>query len=90
MFYSLERRGHRDGYNMPDVDGEKLRDDERRKEQGDDWIWAGMPPELETDLDLRDVLNRWRQYSSVCDPSPFPFLLSSFQFFPRRSCSPLD
>ncbi|KAL2756794.1 hypothetical protein ACRALDRAFT_1080909 [Sodiomyces alcalophilus JCM 7366] len=68
MFYNLERRGHRDGYNMPDVDGEICRDKERRKDLGDDWVWAGVPPELETDLDLGDVLNRWRQHKKLVNP----------------------
>ncbi|ROT39752.1 peptidase C15, pyroglutamyl peptidase I-like protein [Sodiomyces alkalinus F11] len=63
MLYNIERRGHRDGYDMPDVDGESLRDQDRQGELGDDWIWAGVPPELETDLDLPDVLKRWRQHS---------------------------
>ncbi|KAH6847446.1 hypothetical protein B0I37DRAFT_445699 [Chaetomium sp. MPI-CAGE-AT-0009] len=31
LFYSIERRGHREGYNMPDVDGELLGDDSDEK-----------------------------------------------------------
>jgi len=61
--YQLERRGHRDGYAMKDVDGEYLRDQERHASEGEDWIWHGMPKELETDLDLDDVLERWKKYS---------------------------
>ncbi|KAK4451574.1 Pyroglutamyl-peptidase 1 [Podospora aff. communis PSN243] len=63
LFYSIERRGHRDGYNMRDVDGELLGDDERRVRQGKDWVWDGMPAELLSDLDMEDVLERWRRYS---------------------------
>lgn len=33
LFYSVERRGHRDGYAMRDVDGELLRDDEERERE---------------------------------------------------------
>lgn len=59
-FYSVERRGHRDGYNMKDVDRELLGDAERRKFEGDDWIWHGMPEELLSSLDIDDVWKRWR------------------------------
>ncbi|KXX81873.1 Pyroglutamyl-peptidase 1 [Madurella mycetomatis] len=60
LYYSIERRGHRDGYDMKDVDGELLRDDERRAREGKDWVWEGMPEELVTDFDLEDVLARWK------------------------------
>ncbi|KAM0276134.1 hypothetical protein ACHAQH_007060 [Verticillium albo-atrum] len=62
-FYCIERRGHRDGYAMPDVDNTRLEDETRRREEGPDWVWADVPPDLETDLDVRDVLKRWRQLS---------------------------
>ncbi|KAK0618083.1 hypothetical protein B0T17DRAFT_459704, partial [Bombardia bombarda] len=61
--YAIERRGHRDGYNMRDVDGELLGDEERRTREGKDWIWADEPEELLTDLDLDDVLSRWKSYT---------------------------
>ncbi|KAK2050329.1 hypothetical protein LZ31DRAFT_537764 [Colletotrichum somersetense] len=67
LFYSVERRGHRDGYTFPDVDGRRLEDDERRREEGDGWVWHGMPPEIETGLDLADVLERWKAHSPVRD-----------------------
>ncbi|WYZ34562.1 hypothetical protein EsH8_I_000838 [Colletotrichum jinshuiense] len=63
LFYSVERRGHRDGYTFPDVDGNRLDDEDRRKEEGDDWVWHGMPHEIETNLDLDDVLARWKTHS---------------------------
>jgi len=63
--YQIERRGHRDGYAMKDVDGEYLGDQDRRVREGDDWIWHGMPKEVETDCDLDDVLERWQKYSPV-------------------------
>lgn len=66
--YQLERRGHRDGYAMRDVDGEFLRDQERHAAEGRSWIWHGMPKELETDLELDDVLERWRKHSPVSAP----------------------
>jgi len=59
-FYSVERRGHRDGYNMRDVDGEFLGDEERQKVEGDKWIWADVPEELETACNIDDIWRRWR------------------------------
>lgn len=61
-FYSIERRGHRDGYRGLDVDGQPLGDEERRVREGDKWIWHGLPDEIETDLLLDDVLDRWKGY----------------------------
>ncbi|KAK2624063.1 hypothetical protein QTJ16_006697 [Diplocarpon rosae] len=58
-FYSVERRGHRDGYSLKDVDHELLGDEERRKLEGDEWIWNGMPEELLSSLDIDDVWDRW-------------------------------
>ncbi|KAH6619583.1 hypothetical protein B0J18DRAFT_492373 [Chaetomium sp. MPI-SDFR-AT-0129] len=86
LFYSLERRGHREGYRMPDVDGGVLGDDggyqdghgdeggdqgegvEKKGEGGKEgekgkWIWEGMPEELETAVDVGDVLGRWKGHS---------------------------
>ncbi|KAF7514525.1 hypothetical protein G7054_g15237 [Neopestalotiopsis clavispora] len=57
--YSIERRGHRDGYRHRDVDGKYLEDDKRREREGDDWIWHGVPEELLTDLDIEDIYKRW-------------------------------
>lgn len=65
MMYCIERRGHRDGYGLKDVDGEFLRDEDRRLREGKDWIWEGMPREIETDFDLDDVLKRWKGNSPV-------------------------
>ncbi|CAM1506587.1 Fc.00g062280.m01.CDS01 [Cosmosporella sp. VM-42] len=62
-FYCIERKGHRDGYRFADVDGEKL-DEEAEKKSGDKWIWHGLPDELETELDVEDVLTRWQGMSS--------------------------
>jgi len=59
-YYSVERRGHRDGYNMKDVDGELLRDAERRKVEGENWIWDGLPEEILSDMDVDDIWQRWR------------------------------
>ncbi|ETS87689.1 hypothetical protein PFICI_01517 [Pestalotiopsis fici W106-1] len=57
--YSIERRGHRDGYRHRDVDGKYLDDEKRREREGDDWIWHGVPDELLTDLDIEDIYKRW-------------------------------
>ena len=54
-FYSVERRGHRDGYEMRDVDGELLSDTEEGKQE-----WDGLPKELHTDVNVDDVWQRWR------------------------------
>ena len=70
-YYSIERLGHRDGYAMKDVDGVLLGDRDRQLKEGKDWIWHGIPKELETDLDLDEVLKRWKQYSPVCLLSPY-------------------
>ncbi|EKD20593.1 pyroglutamyl peptidase type [Drepanopeziza brunnea f. sp. 'multigermtubi' MB_m1] len=59
-FYSVERRGHRDGYTIKDVDHELLGDEERRKREGDGWVWNGMPEELLSSIDVDDVWKRWR------------------------------
>ncbi|KAI0204734.1 putative pyroglutamyl peptidase type I [Astrocystis sublimbata] len=63
LVYQIERRGHRDGYYMPDVDGRLLEDETRHDEEGDKWIWHGAPHELCTDFDIDDVHRRWIQRS---------------------------
>lgn len=62
--YRIERRGHRSGYKSPDVDGEMLTDEDPAN-RGPGWIWHGLPDELETELDMPDVLARWQKYSPV-------------------------
>ena len=57
--YAVERRGHRRGYNMRDVDGVVL-GDESKKKGDEDWVWKGCPEELVTDVDLENVWERWR------------------------------
>ncbi|KAI0862008.1 hypothetical protein F4860DRAFT_474603 [Xylaria cubensis] len=59
LVYQIERRGHRDGYHVADVDGKFLEDEKRHDEQGDQWIWHGLPHELLTDFDIDDVHRRW-------------------------------
>jgi len=59
-FYSIERRGHRDDYLMRDVDDRLLGDGERRREEGDNWVWNGVPDELLTSANIDDVWRRWR------------------------------
>lgn len=58
-YYCIERRGHRDGYEHTDVDGEKV-----DQSPGDDWIWRGLPTEIETELDMEDILKRWKEHSA--------------------------
>lgn len=72
-FYQIERRGHRQGYRAPDVDGRML-EDEKIGGHGDDWIWRDCPDELKTDLNMTDILERWKRYSPVGLPS-LPSLL---------------
>jgi hypothetical protein len=72
-FYSVERRGHRDGYGMEDVDNELLGDHARKKIEGEEWIWHGLPEILLSDADVDDVWRRWRialpvsQYDTIRD-----------------------
>lgn len=63
--YQIERRGHRDGYRLRDVDGNLLGDEERHRAEGDRWIWHGVPHELLTDLDIEGVYRRWVARSPV-------------------------
>lgn len=66
--YQIERRGHRTGYRSRDVDGNMLEDEDAAK-RGSDWVWYGLPDEIETDLDMPDILDRWIGHSPVCrDP----------------------
>ncbi|KAF4989020.1 hypothetical protein FDECE_14843 [Fusarium decemcellulare] len=62
-FYCIERRGHRDGYKHADVDGE-IPDEEEERKPGSDWPWRGLPEEIESDLDIPDVLALWQGHSS--------------------------
>src|SRR5690606_36916570 len=101
-FYNIERRGHREGYKMRDVDGELLEDDGGRGcrrprqspgeepgdgeeggegDEGKEWIWEGLPAELETALDIEDIHSRWKWHCPVCS---FFLGISSF-FSPFRS-----
>ena len=69
--YALERRGHRSGYWMRDVDGVILGDEskkgrwnisreEKSDREGEGWIWKDCPEELVTDVDVDDVWRRWK------------------------------
>ncbi|KAI6780135.1 Pyroglutamyl-peptidase-like protein [Emericellopsis cladophorae] len=58
-YYQIERKGHRDGYKSKDVDG--LVGD--IKDTGREWKWYGCPAELESDLNMEDVLGRWQAHS---------------------------
>lgn len=78
--YQIERRGHRDGYRIKDVDGLFLNDEQRHADEGAAWIWHGLPHELLTDLDVDDVHRRWvaRSPVRVCG-----------SLFPRPSLRPV-
>ncbi|KAI1807387.1 peptidase [Daldinia bambusicola] len=61
--YSIERRGHRGGYDKQDVDGQFLGDEQRHKIEGDKWIWHDVPEELLTDLEIGRIHKRWVERS---------------------------
>jgi len=65
LHYCLEQRGDRDGYALPDVDRQLLGDEKRHEELGEDWIWHNVPHELDTDIDVEDVMRRWKAHSPV-------------------------
>jgi pyroglutamyl-peptidase len=71
LVYSIERRGHRDGYVQKDVDGKCLEDEKTHAELGEKWIWHGAPHELLSDFDVDDIHRRWVARSPVrrIDPS---------------------
>ena len=52
--YRLEKRAHRDGYTGEDLNGEYP--------DPDDPVWDGLPSVLETDVDVEDVVARWKNY----------------------------
>lgn len=55
-FYCLERRAHRDGYNLyPDVDGHLAHCENLRSS-----IWRGLPAELTPSFDTLQLFQRWR------------------------------
>jgi len=83
-FYSVERRAWKRGYGVADVDG-------RGQGVGEDgrWVggagaaecesWVGVPEVLEPDVDVEEVLRRWREavpVSRVCLVLPFPCCIS--------------
>ncbi|KAF7863232.1 hypothetical protein EAF04_007314 [Stromatinia cepivora] len=64
-FYSCERRGHRSGYFMRDVDGELLNDEFNRFKEGDKWIWHDCPEELLTSLPFDKMFRQWKEACPV-------------------------
>lgn len=64
-FYSCERRGHRSGYFMKDVDGKLLHDEYNRIKEGDKWIWHGCPDELLTSLPFNKMFRQWKEACPV-------------------------
>lgn len=56
-FYSVERRGHRDGYTIKDLDGNYL---DRNAAESPSSYWHGLPEEILSDVDITDVWRRWR------------------------------
>ena len=71
--YTLETRGHRDGYLYPDDGGQTTRGHH-------EWRDAGAPEVLYTDFDTGDV---WRRWAGECPVSP-P-LRPSFLVAPRHN-----
>ncbi|KAK0729103.1 hypothetical protein B0T21DRAFT_403055 [Apiosordaria backusii] len=65
-YYSIERRAHKSGYDMGDVDGQKLSElDDEMARNNIPHPWEGLPDELLSDLNMEDVLTRWRLYSPL-------------------------
>lgn len=52
-YYTMENMAHRDGYKIPDVDGNNLAEDTL-------WKDAGAPETLNTGFDGEDVWRRWK------------------------------
>lgn len=67
--YQIERRGHRDGYFVPDLDNKLLGDQDEFKNHKEGWYWEGLPSELETEFNIDDILKRWRSHCPVCRSS---------------------
>ncbi|TQW00267.1 hypothetical protein V2A60_001368 [Cordyceps javanica] len=61
--YALERLAHRTGYKTADVSGEFL-EDEQPGRHDENWIWHGLPDELESAYDIPNVYLRWKELSS--------------------------
>ncbi|CAK7221998.1 hypothetical protein SBRCBS47491_004718 [Sporothrix bragantina] len=63
LHYALERVGRRDGYHLRDVD-DQLLGDTATDRADPNWVWYGVPAALESDLNLDDVLQRWRAHTA--------------------------
>ncbi|KAG9243844.1 hypothetical protein BJ878DRAFT_422704 [Calycina marina] len=59
-YYSVERRGHRDGYKLSDVDGKTLACCADKDHMCPVPYWDDMPAELLSDCDIDDTWCRWR------------------------------
>lgn len=57
--YYIEHRARSKSYNIPDAEGAKWSD------EASDMIWKDIPAELDTKLNINDVLQRWQKYSPV-------------------------
>ncbi|ESZ98657.1 hypothetical protein SBOR_0895 [Sclerotinia borealis F-4128] len=82
-FYSCERRGHRSGYSMRDVDQKLLNDEYSRVEEGDNWIWHDCPEELLTTLPFDKMFRQWKEACPVRIDSSTYFMDTT----PRSSIS---
>jgi len=65
-YYSVERRGHRDGYDLRDVDGRLLSDYGLE----DAWKEEKCPVDIETDVDMDDVWWKWKTAMPGVDVRP--------------------
>ncbi|KAK2612439.1 hypothetical protein QQS21_001543 [Conoideocrella luteorostrata] len=63
-FYQIERRAHRRGYRIVDVDLQLPEEGTYGKPEDPDWIWHDQPDEIISDLDIDDVHKRWQAHSS--------------------------
>ena len=74
-YYTMENLAHRDGYAVPDVDGDNLADDTLWKDQG-------APETLGTGFDGEDVWKRWK--SAIIVSFPFDVLVVSSGHEPKN------
>lgn len=64
--YYIEHRARSKSYKSTDANGASWSDEKS------DALWKDIPTELDTKLNIDDVLQRWQKYSPVCSVFFFP------------------